>query len=62
MTWLLLPNMGTTSVKPAGADNGNSRRASLFEKIQALGWDVRGMDVGSVSRGTGTKARPFQRR
>ena len=36
---------------------GMSRRASLFEKIQMLGWDVRGIDVGSVSRRTGTQAK-----
>ncbi len=36
---------------------GMSRRASLFEKIQSLGWDARGIDVGSVSRRTGTQAR-----
>ena len=36
---------------------GMSRRASLFEKIRSLGWDVRGIDVGSVSRRTGTQAK-----
>ena len=36
---------------------GMSRRASLFEKIRSLNWDVRGIDVGSVSRRTGTQAR-----
>ncbi len=36
---------------------GMSRRASLFEKIRALGWEVRGVDVGSVSRRTGTQAK-----
>ena len=36
---------------------GMSRRASLFEKIRALGWEVRGIDVGSVSRRTGTQAK-----
>ena len=36
---------------------GMSRRASLFDKIRSLGWDVRGIDVGSVSRRTGTQAK-----
>ena len=36
---------------------GMSRRASLFEKIRSLGWDVRGIDVGSVSRRTGAQAK-----
>lgn len=36
---------------------GMSRRASLFEQIHSLGWDVRGIDVGSVSRRTGTQAK-----
>ena len=36
---------------------GMSRRASLFEKIQSLGWDARGIDVGSLSHRTGTQAR-----
>lgn len=36
---------------------GMSRRASLFEKIRSLGWEVRGIDVGSVSRRTGTQAK-----
>ena len=36
---------------------GMSRRASLFGKIRSLGWDVRGIDVGSVSRRTGTQAK-----
>jgi hypothetical protein len=34
-----------------------SRRASLFEQIRALGWETRGLDVGSVSRRTGTQAK-----
>ncbi len=36
---------------------GMSRRASLFDKIRSLGWDVRGIDGGSVSRRTGTQAK-----
>ena len=36
---------------------GMSRRASLFEQIRSLGWEVRGVDVGSVSRRTGTQAK-----
>ncbi len=36
---------------------GMSRRASLFEKIRSLGWEVRGIDVGSVSRRTGAQAK-----
>ena len=36
---------------------GMSRRASLFDKIRLLGWDVRGIDGGSVSRRTGTQAK-----
>ena len=36
---------------------GMSRRASLFEKIRSLGWDVRGIDVGSLSHRTGTQAK-----
>lgn len=36
---------------------GMSRRASLFDKIRSLGWNVRGIDVGSVSRRTGTQAK-----
>ena len=36
---------------------GMSRRASLFDKIRSLGWDVRGIDGGSVLRRTGTQAR-----
>ncbi len=35
---------------------GMSRRAGLFEKINSLGWDVRGMDVGGLSRRTGPQA------
>lgn len=36
---------------------GMSRRASLFEQIRSLGWEVRGVDLGSVSRRTGTQAK-----
>lgn len=36
---------------------GMSRRASLFEKIRSLGWNVRGIDLGSVSRRTGAQAK-----
>ena len=36
---------------------GMSRRASLFEKIRSLGWDVRGIDLGGVSRRTGAQAK-----
>jgi hypothetical protein len=36
---------------------GMSRRAALFEQMRSLGWDVRGIDVGSVSRRTGTQAK-----
>lgn len=36
---------------------GMSRRASLFTKIRSLGWDVRGIDLGSVTRRTGTQAK-----
>ena len=35
---------------------GMSRRAGLFEKINSLGWEVRGMDVGGLSRRTGPQA------
>lgn len=35
---------------------GMSRRAGLFEKIGSLGWDVRGIDVGGLSRRTGPQA------
>ena len=36
---------------------GMSRRAALFTKIQSLGWDARGIDLGSVSRRTGAQAK-----
>jgi len=36
---------------------GMSRRASLFDQIRALGWEVRGIDAGSISRRTGTQAK-----
>ena len=36
---------------------GMSRRASLFTKIQSLGWDVRGIDLGSVIRRSGAQAK-----
>lgn len=35
---------------------GMARRAGLFEKIESLGWDVRGLDVGGLSRRTGPQA------
>ncbi len=35
---------------------GMSRRAGLFDKIQGLGWEVRGVDLGSLSRRTGQQA------
>lgn len=35
---------------------GMNRRADLFKKIQDLGWEVRGIDVGTVSRRTGRQA------
>ena len=35
---------------------GMSRRAGLFEKIASLGWEVRGVDVGELSRRTGPQA------
>ncbi|MEY2725932.1 MAG: Hydroxylamine oxidoreductase-linked cytochrome [Planctomycetota bacterium] len=35
---------------------GMTRRAGLFRKLQDLNWDVRGVDVGSLSRRTGLQA------
>lgn len=35
---------------------GMTRRAGLFRKLQGLNWDVRGVDVGSLSRRTGIQA------
>lgn len=35
---------------------GMSRRAGLFEKLRSLGWEVRGIDVGGLSRRTGPQA------
>jgi hypothetical protein len=35
---------------------GMTRRAGLFRKLQSLNWDVRGIDVGSISRRTGVQA------
>jgi hypothetical protein len=35
---------------------GMTRRAGLFRKLQGLDWDVRGVDVGSLSRRTGVQA------
>jgi hypothetical protein len=35
---------------------GMSRRAGLFAKIEELGWTVRGLDVGGLSRRTGPQA------
>jgi len=35
---------------------GMSRRAGLFRKIEELGWTVRGLDVGGLSRRTGPQA------
>lgn len=36
---------------------GMSRRASLFDQMRSLGWEVRGVDAGSVLRRTGTQAK-----
>lgn len=35
---------------------GMTRRAGLFRRLDALGWTVRGVDVGSLSRRTGLQA------
>jgi hypothetical protein len=35
---------------------GMSRRAGLFEKLNSLGWQARGIDVGGISRRTGPQA------
>ena len=35
---------------------GMTRRAGLFGKLRSLGWEVRGVDVGSLSKRTGLQA------
>lgn len=35
---------------------GMTRRAGLFAKLRGLGWDVRGIDLGGISKRTGPQA------